>query len=168
MKNRLMQIAAALALMAVLGKFYAVPLIAQVRAALVKNIDERGRIPYTVQAICNAQGFTNQCVTPFPTVPANRRFVIEYINGNIAADHNRPFSIAYLELPSAGLSYLTLVTHFESTNPVDFDLYSVSMPVVLYCEAGQAPVVHIVSNALGTNALGGNLTLSGYLVDLTQ
>jgi hypothetical protein len=59
MKNRFMQIAGVLALMAVLGKFYAVPLIAQVRAAVVKNIDEKGRIPYQETSLGTCQAVSN-------------------------------------------------------------------------------------------------------------
>jgi hypothetical protein len=171
MKNRLMQLAAGLALMAVLGKFYAVPLIAQVRAALVKNIDERGRIPYMVQAHCaSGQGvLTNQCAGSFPAVPGNKRFVVEYINGEIDADHNRPFSRAFLELPSPNQGSLILSTHFESLiGQTNFDTYSVSMPVVFYCEAGQIAVIHLFAAQLGNSPVGGDFILSGYLVDLTQ
>ena len=47
MKNRLITMAGALALLAVVGKFYATPALAKlVRAALVKNVDEKGRSPY--------------------------------------------------------------------------------------------------------------------------
>jgi hypothetical protein len=167
MKNRLMQLAAGLALMAVLGKFYAVPLIAQVRAAVVKNIDERGRVPYMVQAQCNGgPGLTNQCAASFPAVSANRRFVVEYINGNLVVTHTQ-FSGAFLEVPSVGPSFIFLASHFELTNG-DNDLYSVSMPVVLYYEAGQIPVAHIHAFPVGNNQAVGSVTLSGYLVDLTQ
>jgi hypothetical protein len=50
MKNRLLTLAGVLALLAVVGKFYAEPVWAQARAALVKNIDERGRNPFRRQA----------------------------------------------------------------------------------------------------------------------
>ena len=168
MKNRLMQLAAGLALIAVLGKFYAVPLIAQVRAAVVKNIDERGRVPYMVQAHCDGLGggITNQCAASFPAVPGNRRFVVEYTNGNLVVTHTQ-FSGAFLEVPSVGPSFIFLASHFELTNG-DNDLYSVSMPVVLYYEAGQIPVAHIHAFPLGNNQAVGSVTLSGYLVDLTQ
>jgi hypothetical protein len=163
-----MQLAAVLALMAVLGKFYAVPLIAQVRAALVKNIDERGRVPYMLQTQCDGgPGPTSQCAASFPAVPANRRFVVEYINGDLAVMHTQ-FSGAFLEVPSVGPSFIFLASHFELTNANNYDLYSVSMPVVLYYEAGQMPVVHIHASSLGNDPALGSLTLSGYLVDLTQ
>jgi hypothetical protein len=46
MKNRLLTLAAGLASIAMAGKFFAVPLLAQARAALVQSVDEHGRIPY--------------------------------------------------------------------------------------------------------------------------
>lgn len=47
MKNKLLTFAGALALIAMLGRFYAVPAFAQaIRAAVVKNMDEPGRTPY--------------------------------------------------------------------------------------------------------------------------
>jgi hypothetical protein len=48
MKNKLITLAATAALLAVLGHFYAKPLMAQVRAALTQNIDEPGRNPYWI------------------------------------------------------------------------------------------------------------------------
>jgi hypothetical protein len=167
MKNRLLQLAAGLALMAVLGKFYAVPLIAQVRAAVVKNIDERGRAPYIVSATCFSRPFSGVCMASFPAVPANRRLVVEYVNGQLDADHGL-FSSAYLSVPSASSFPIRLASHVESFD--DFrDLYSISMPVVFYYEAGQMPVVSVQATVLAENPLrGGSFTLSGYLVDLTQ
>lgn len=165
MKNRLMQLAAGLALMAVLGKFYAVPLIAQVRAAVVKNIDERGRIPYIVQAPCAAQGpGTNFCSASFPAVAANKRLVVEYINSQLNVEHGQFFG-AFLGVPSAGTQYLALPSHLELTNGNDY--YSVSVPAVVYYEAGQMPAAYIytISN---NSPRAGVITLSGYLVDLTQ
>src|ERR1035437_2372793 len=173
MKNRLMQLAAGLALIAVLGKFYAVPLIAQVRAAVVKNIDERGRVPYMVQVHCDGgAGVTNQCAGSFPAVPGNRRFVVEYINGRIDVVHNR-FYGAYLGVPSAGQGFLQgfliLSTHLETfIFETNTDVYSVSMPVVLYYEAGQIAVVQLFAGLTGNDPVDGPITLSGYLVDLTQ
>jgi hypothetical protein len=163
MKNRLMQLAAGLALMAVLGKFYAVPLIAQVRAALVKNIDERGRAPYMVVALCDPQGLNSGCKAMFPAVPANRRLVVEYINGFVFTDRTQ-FHGAFLFPSALSPLVLSLPTHFESGDIGTRDQYSVSMPVVLYYEAGQIPSAEVFA---GSGPVGGDFALSGYLVDLT-
>jgi hypothetical protein len=77
MKNRLLSLAGSLALVAVIGKYYAVPAIAQtVRAAVVKNIDEKGRIPYQEMSTCLSPVAGISCAVAFPLVPANKRLVI--------------------------------------------------------------------------------------------
>ena len=82
MKNRLLTFAGALALLAVMGKFYAQPLMAQVRAALVKNIDEPGRNPYTAFLPCYSSS-TNSCTAFFPAVPANMELVVQHISMSV-------------------------------------------------------------------------------------
>jgi len=76
MKNRLLTLAAALALLGVLGKFYAPPLMAQVRAALVQDVDQPGRAPFQVTVPINIDNFN---FTPV-TIPAGHRLVIDYIS----------------------------------------------------------------------------------------
>jgi hypothetical protein len=46
MRNKLLTLAAVLALVAVLGMFYSKPLLAQVRAVLVATVDTPARVPY--------------------------------------------------------------------------------------------------------------------------
>ena len=81
MKNRLWTTAGALALLAVLGKYYALPAIAQtVRAAIVKNIDERGRNAYVYNFTCNPTAAGYCYATGAPVIPAGTRLVVENIN----------------------------------------------------------------------------------------
>jgi len=57
----------------------------------VKNIDERGRSPYMLQVTCNLQTlgiFASSCLSNLPAIPANKRFVVEYVNGRIGVAHN--------------------------------------------------------------------------------
>ena len=79
MKTRLLTFAASLALVAVLGHFYAKPLLAQVRAALVSNVDDPGRIPYSYAITCSFTGA--RCISELPKVPAGKRLVIENFSG---------------------------------------------------------------------------------------
>jgi len=81
MKNRLLTFAGALALLAVLGKFYAPPLMAQVRAALVQDVDQPARAPFQVTVPININNFT---FTPV-SIPAGKRLVIDYISMSGAA-----------------------------------------------------------------------------------
>jgi hypothetical protein len=163
MKNKLLMGAAALALLGALGHFGAKPLLAQIRAALVKNIDERGRVPYMVQATCSVNGF--ECLASFPAVPANKRFVIEYVNAQVQVP---PSAMAetFLHIPSLPTG-VVFTTHLVEQDQAFGSLYSVSTPVVLYGEAGE---VLICGTRLFTASGGmvGFFTLSGYLVDLTQ
>ena len=46
MKNKLLTLTGALALLTTFGHFFGKPLLVQVRAALVQNMDEPGRHPY--------------------------------------------------------------------------------------------------------------------------
>ncbi len=81
MKNRLLTLAGTLALIAVLGKFYATPLMAQVRAALVQDVDQPARAPFQVTVPININNFT---FTNVP-IPAGHRLVIDMISMSGAA-----------------------------------------------------------------------------------
>src|SRR5258706_15121720 len=83
MKNRILTLAGILALVAVLGKFYAVPAIAQaVRAAVVKNIDEPGRSPFQQEAFFSGScPNITACSVNYAPVPANKRLVITNVSG---------------------------------------------------------------------------------------
>jgi hypothetical protein len=166
MKGKLMTSAAAIALLGAFGHFAAKPLLAQIRAVLVKNIDERGRAPYMVQATCGAIANSKQCEADFAVVPANKRFVVEYVNGLVSGAHGN-FQGAFLNVPSAGQSQLPLLAHFDVTDASGRDQYTISMPAVFYYEPGQTPFVVLVA-VTAPGLLGGSFTLSGYLVDLTQ
>ena len=63
MKNRLMTFAGALALLAVLGKFYAPPLMAQVKATFIQDVDQAARQPFQVTVPVNINNFNFTAVT---------------------------------------------------------------------------------------------------------
>ena len=161
MKNRLLTFAGVLALLAVLGKFYATPLIAQVRAAVIKNIDEKGRNPYMQGAFASCfSGTSAFCDMNFPAVPANKRLVIEHVSANIGASTGTGINGTFLlvggtvfSLPGNAMATPTLV--------------GVNQSVVAYCEAGQAFTYRVVwDSTSGTGSVSS--VVSGYLVDLTQ
>lgn len=79
MKNKLLSLAGVLALLAVLGKFYAGPAIAQtVRAVLVQDRDSYPRQPFSI-------AFNNQQDVTIPAPPAGKRMVITSMSCNITA-----------------------------------------------------------------------------------
>ena len=99
MKNKLLIATSSLFVFAVLLHNFEKPVLAQIRAALTKNIDERGRSPYTVQGSCGgiAKNFFQAAI---PAVPANKRFVVEYINGTVLGYRGPDFVDAVFNVPS--------------------------------------------------------------------
>jgi hypothetical protein len=105
MKNRLLTMAGALALLAVVGKFYALPAIAQtIRAALVQDRDSPAR-----------QAFTYSTQLPFktgevlfPSVPAGKRRVINGVYVVATSVGACPTTIA-TSTPGGGLTFFALL-----------------------------------------------------------
>lgn len=77
MKNKLLTLAAALVLLAVAGKFYAQPVMAQVRAALVQDVDQPARAPFQVTVTVNPVSNFNYTQV---AIPAGKRLVIDYVS----------------------------------------------------------------------------------------
>jgi hypothetical protein len=167
MKHKLLTFAGALALLAVLGKFYAVPAIAQaVRAAVVKNIDEKGRIPYQAQINCTGYSVCNVGLSP---VPAHSRLVVEHIGLQAVVDTGSQVMFTALGAESGVFnqlsSYDMLLATFQG-EAFGYDTYIVSGPALTYFEAGQTPgVIFELSLGITTRITG---QISGYLVDLSQ
>jgi hypothetical protein len=164
MKNRMWTMAGALALLAVVGKFYALPAIAQtVRAALVKNIDERGRNPYSEHVAC---GFTPPAffcdAAPTSPVPAGMRLVVEYVNMQVAVSGGAVLDspILYTNLPTI---FTYIPTTFALTRGVS-NIYVGRENLVGYVEAGNTPFIRIGGN--GTFIVNGFIT--GYLINLNN
>ncbi len=118
--------------MAVLGHFYAKPLLAAV-AALVKNVDERGRNPYVQQQTCYIVSTTNgQCAAFFPPVPANMRLVIEHVN--ISIDTPNPFQ--NVDIYGNGSIIETGFLQKQSLDSQGDPIYVQNQPFLTYYEAG--------------------------------
>ena len=159
MKNRLLTLAGALALLAVLGKFYAVPLMAQVRAALVQDRDSKARNFY--QAISTCQGTSGTCQIFFAAVPAGKRLIVEHVS-------------VLLPMPAAGtISGLELRggSTFQflpiSANPGNYSTqfsYVANEAVLAGYDTGQAPNVNAYSTSAA--AYSGEAMVSGYTIDL--
>jgi len=162
-KNRLITMAGALALLVVVGKFYATPALAQVvRAALVKNVDEKGRSPYMqFQPRVCSRNSTKSCDVVFPPVPAGKRLVLEHLNAGINFATSGVRFAGVLIAQDSGLSV------FPTRPSGDPNLTIVNEPTLLYFEAGQTPTFRIgVNNDADVPVV--TATLSGYLVDLEQ
>ncbi|HLK62575.1 MAG TPA: hypothetical protein VKU19_03990 [Bryobacteraceae bacterium] len=161
MKNRMLTLAGALALLTVLGKFYAVPAIAQIRAAVIKNIDEKGRVPYMQSGAvgCGSQGL---CDLIFPAVPANKRLVLEHVSGNFNPNPGAGINGIFLE-GAGGFAVFSLPGSSMATP----EIVAVNQPVLAFFEAGQTPFIRVAWSST-TNTGAFTAVVSGYLVDLTQ
>ena len=169
MKHRVMTMAGAFALLAVLGKFYAIPAVAQaIRAAVVKNIDEPGRNKYqaTVQCTGAIFGHYDFCQAYGTPVPAGSRLVVQNVDLNVI-----------YESPNARLSSVLLstdATHTHNLNggSLTFDgftnSYSLNANLVDYVEAGQTPSLQftLAGDTSGGSILFGSVT--GHLVNLNN
>jgi hypothetical protein len=170
MKNRIWTLTGALALLAVIGKYYAMPAIAQtVRAAIVKNIDERGRNPYAVNVDCSpAVGPASSCTAQATQVPAGMRLVVENIN-----------LIGLFQSPNTTTTRTTLwvntgqnraheVTGGIYTNPSGNQrYYALNQNLIDYVEAGEIPSIEFdVTGSVPSTVFFG--TITGYLVNLNN
>lgn len=162
MKNRLLTLAGALALLAVFGKFYAVPLIAQVRAALVQDRDSKARNVY--QEVESCFNVTNPCVIPFASVPAGKRLIIEQVSALVTLP--AAGTIADIELRGSGGSgvfqFLPVVASIGNFGG-QFQ-YTTNQTVLASYDAGQAPNVDafVASTAPFTMIA----SISGYMIDI--
>jgi hypothetical protein len=166
MKNKLLITAIFVFAFAVVLHHYEKPVMAQVRAALVQNIDEPGRSPYTLEIDCDTSGntITNICFgTSRTAVPANKRFVVQYVNGTVSISNGGLFADGFLFVNNGSTLYLD--EHLVG-NAGGFSTYTINMPVVAYFEAGQTPSGEIFGTA--GNAPNAVVTLTGYLIDLTE
>ena len=161
MKNKLWICAgAALLLVAAGERFFIKPVLAQVRAAFIKNIDEKGRVPYQVTLPLQPGTGSHAIDAPIPPVPAGKRLVLEYVNASLMpyANYNSPFGYVTSD---TGV-YLVATLPINALSPTK---YIVNTPVLLYLEAGQS--YHFRATEIDTSNTS-YVTLTGYLVDLSE
>ena len=161
MRNRLWTLAGALALLAVLGKFYAKPLIAQVKAAIVQDRDSKARNIY--QAVNNCYNITSPCQVAFGAVPAGKRLIIEQVSAIVTLPPVAGNSLAGVELRGGNVfQFLPLVAA-----PGNFSgqvQYSTNQTVLASYDAGQVPEVDtfVASGSTFTTVA----SISGYMIDI--
>jgi len=163
MKNRLLTLAGALALAAVLGKFYAVPALAQVaRAALVQDRDSMARNYYQTYNL-NCGYAPGICITDLPVVPAGKRLIITHINGET------------LTISQTALWRMSLWIKNQSQQAiVDFGLPHATPSSTYVCDFNQS--VYVAFDAGQTPQFMGQVndnsnfawtaTITGFMVDL--
>jgi hypothetical protein len=164
MKNRLLTLAGALALLAVLGSYYAKPLLAQVRAALVQDRDSPARNVYQVLNSCF--NVTNPCVIAFSAVPAGKRLIIQQVSVLVTLPSTSAGDIADVELRGSGGStvfqFLPVVASIGNFGGQA--QYTSNQTVLASYDAGQVPNVDVfVASNDGFSVVA---SISGFMIDI--
>jgi hypothetical protein len=158
MKKYFLRTSAFVVLTIVIGAITAGPSIAQViRAALVKNIDEKGRNPYQSTGVCNVFG---RCF--FEQVPAGKRLIIEFVSLDVdSRDGTLPTfpAAAVFEASTGGASSTIPIYQRFGTD------FGANTSVFIYSQPGETPLITVIGgNSLTVNTA----TITGYLVDLAS
>ena len=163
-KNQILLAAGFAVLAGVISGITAAPAIAQaIKAALIKNVDEPGRHPYSVRSACVTP--LNNCAAPFDAIPAGSRFVVEYVTV-VVVPSNGPNGVADVILQNSGgtvKSYLDAAPHADTG--LGSSIFSSSHSVRAFYEPGEIPMVLFAVNTGGI--AGARAVLTGYLIDLT-
>jgi hypothetical protein len=190
MSNRLIATAGALALLAVLGRYGAQPLLAQVRAALVSDVDNpaRGFVQFSRFVGPPQTTFTHDWNQDLQyTVPAGRRLVVDNISaisfalfsnqvttpfllviGNNTADCNpNTLGGAFDRVIIGDRSAVALPLIFNgvdtSASP-NSNSYGNSMRVQAYADSGQCLGGRFTTSTSMTFPTALSVTVSGHLV----
>ena len=162
MKNNLIRLAGVLALAAVLGKYYAVPAFAQVRAALVQDRDSKARNAYqTFNLSCGYA--VSICLQDLTVVPAGKRLIIERVSGE--ASTGGPNDLYRAALWNKGQSFAAYL-EFGASKPTPNNLYAHPFNQAIFAvfDAGQTP--QLVLQTTGNSGFAWQAIVSGYMVDI--
>ena len=163
-------------------------MFAQVRAALVQNVDEPGRTPYQqeLQVSANAECGADFC-TPsftFAVVPANKRLVIKQISATFDASAGASVLAVYLAggktdvIGSSGLFPFTQMAFpmGRQLNPMVFGAFCpaakpceqwvMNQETNYYVEAGASPLISIGVDKGHAVPIFADAILTGYYVSL--
>ena len=139
MNTRKLQLAAVpvvLIASAVLAGVFAKPLLAQARAALIRDVDNPALAPFTGATTFDFTGLNTQAL--LTTVPAGKRLVIEnvsYLSGGSSSNQ-----LVYAALRSAQFGAVVLVLPINAPHAsvtTGLTLQDGSLPAKAYFEAGQ-------------------------------
>jgi len=178
MKNKLLTLAGTLATLAVLGHFYAKPLLAQVRAALVQDRDQPARQPFAATfplrfGVFDDVFFLDKQTTGTLSnvVPAGKRLVITHVWGTVFGSGDaRGDLMGFVSVGGSGALAYGTITFPARVYPDQRDPDILYIGTVSFYQA-----VDITMNPGDTIEIGsltqrggggGNVGISGYLIDI--
>jgi hypothetical protein len=165
LKNRLVTLAGTLALFAVVGKFYAIPALADsVKTAVVTIIQDRdSRARNYYQQWNLSCGYSiGSCNIDLPAVPAGKRLVIDHISGFVlTGGANDLWRVALWAKGQTPLAYVP----FNPSRPNNTNTYSTMFAQEIFAvfDTNQIPSIQI--DATG-GAFAWQGTASGYMIDI--
>jgi hypothetical protein len=171
--------AAGMAALTALGTFTAKPLLAQIKAAFVQNVDEPGRIPYQSSAVFSQGGggctgpncFScsgNRCTVNFAPVPGSKRLVVTSVLGFAYVD--TPGVLQPIQLGNLFIPTLLQTGTFPGVLGASSNIVGVNTTgsLLTAIDGGNTPTINLVSTTPFSPSNGptnGQITVSGYLVD---
>jgi len=165
MKNRLFTLAGALALLAVTGKFYAVPAFADaiktVAATMVQDRDSHARNFYEPWNL-NCGYATGICSLDLTPVSAGKRLVIDHMTGFVS--NSGPTDLYRISLWIKGSTPVAYIP-FNPSHLTFNNLYdsAFSQQIFAVFDAGQTPHIDVQSTG---GAFAWQATVSGYMIDV--
>jgi hypothetical protein len=143
-----------------------------VRAALVKNVDEPGLVPFS-QSFTISQtecACTNCCFIRTAAVPAGKRLVIQNISGffPLSGPGNAGFINVRQETPGTGdAAVINTITPVFRTqwNGGDYPAYEFNQMMLAFVDPGKTAGISIFSG-VNFGFRSGVLTINGYMVNL--
>ena len=183
-KNRLLTLAGLLALLAILGKFYTEPLLAQVRAALVSDVDNPARGFVQFHAFVHlppANAGTSLTADLGYQVPAGKRLVVDTVSAmSQQLNQTRPSGGLWLLAGASGACSPTTVAFgvtfgspvlimpltFQGTTVFGDYSFGAIQHVQAYVDSGQCLAVRIDHDATVDTSVSYNVTVSGHVVSL--
>lgn len=139
----------------------ATPAVAQVRAALVRDVDNPVLTPFKVRVVLPVNSLNEQKLAT--TVPAGKRLVIEHISYYFYADTGWSLVFAALRTGQFGPMADILEIHPpHASATASFTIQDASMLVKTYFEAGEE--VWLTASKNGGSAAQLEVVLSGHLV----
>lgn len=147
-------------------------LLAQVRAALVRDVDHPARQPVALLRGISFTGFGDGdrffiCTAPSIcslNVPLGKRLIIESMSVRVTVPSGQTVRQVSLQDPAQGLGDFYLAVNLQANEAVD-DTYTGTHMVRMYIDPGGSVFIS-VGKSLGTGSASARATGYGYLVDL--
>lgn len=165
-----------LAVMVIVAGIVAGPVLAQaVKAALIKNVDEPGRLPYEAQALFATGQCASSCadfaqnalgvVFTLPAVPNGKRLIIKSVTASLPTNAGAGTFLAFQSLTTVRGNLFKWA--FYGPFPVSGSRAGMSSQNSFFTYGpGEKPVVS--TNAIPAGDTTYEVDVTGYLIDVTN